>query len=58
MPKGTWPHMRKTCKQQPGGKAAAVKDKACLLLPKDILPRDKDLKYHVDKVHKSRAGKK
>ena len=31
------PH-EKTCKQQPGGKKAAVKDKACLFCPKTFLP--------------------
>ena len=45
------PH-EKTCKQQPAGKAAAVKDKACLFCLKTFY-HDKDLKYHVDTVHKS-----
>ena len=49
------PH-EKTCKQQPGGKKAAVKDKACLFCPKTFY-HGKDLKYHVDTAHKSRAGK-
>ena len=50
------PH-EKTCKKQPGGRKAAPKDKKCHLCPKAFYHR-KDLKYHIEHAHASRAGDK
>ena len=50
------PH-EKTCKERPGGKAAAVKDKQCPYCPKAYY-HQKDLNYHLENTHSSRAGKK
>ena len=50
------PH-EKTCKLQPGGREAAVKDKVCPYCPKAFY-HQKDLKYHLDHTHASRAKEK
>ena len=47
------PH-EKTCANNPAGK---VRDKLCPYCPKGYL-HQKDLKYHIDHVHASRAGRK
>ena len=50
------PH-EKTCKERPGGKESVVRDKLCPYCPKGYL-HQKDLKYHIDHVHASRASRK
>ena len=50
------PH-EKTCKKQPGGRDAAVRDKKCPYCDSDYF-HQKDLTHHISEKHKSRAHQK
>ena len=51
------PAHEKTCKRQPGGRDAAVRDKKCPYCDSAYF-HQKDLKHHISEKHKSRAHQK